>query len=480
MMPDAWWTPTGWLLLGGGVLLILWAWLRGVISAWRRTRRRCPKCWYDLSHTDGLRCSECGHTARREKHLYRCRRRWWLVLPGLLLLLGVYPSFRAPAIRAHGWEATVPTTVIIAFLPMIERPAEESRTIRGRIWTNPRPAPSPTERVMEDLRRRCDDDALWAWQWKFLVERMLRDDPHRLLSRTIETGHFWSFYGELLNQANDLGHVTDEQLRRADAEADITIDVAPAWPIGSTIYARIWPDYWGCGDLAYTVIDRPTGRVITTGYDIDMTKCNFILVNYAWHKWDDWMKPIGVAKPGHNHLALTIEMRIRHDGDDWNPLKTFDVDVPICMLGAIEDYVEVRPSTEIDHALQSLDGAVLHEDGRYGPWLAFDPEPIAEQMDAVGVRVLATTLKVLDGETLIASGQAWWSIRSGLFGDGLYVEHSGTRIRMKPTVHNLNLQGRTDLRLRITGDPYTALRAEDHTTCWDGMVELPLEVAEGR
>ena len=41
-----------------------------------RGRRRCPRCWHDLSRTPGLTCSECGHPARTEAELGRARRRW--------------------------------------------------------------------------------------------------------------------------------------------------------------------------------------------------------------------------------------------------------------------------------------------------------------------------------------------------------------------------------------------------------------------
>lgn len=48
-----------WLVMGGGVVLL------GRALLWDRARgrRRCPKCWYDMSGVDSLRCPECGREA---------------------------------------------------------------------------------------------------------------------------------------------------------------------------------------------------------------------------------------------------------------------------------------------------------------------------------------------------------------------------------------------------------------------------------
>ncbi len=55
--------------------------LDSVRQLWRK-RLRCPKCWYDMSGSPGLTCSECGHKAKHERRLRKGRRYWrfiWLV-----------------------------------------------------------------------------------------------------------------------------------------------------------------------------------------------------------------------------------------------------------------------------------------------------------------------------------------------------------------------------------------------------------------
>jgi len=116
------WLPlvSGWALavMGGG--LLVWAlWGDGLAQRFRRVKkRRCPKCWYDLSRTPGLTCSECGYTAKRERRLFRGRRRWRWALVALVILIGAHLARRSPDIHERGWVAAVPTTVLILAAPM--------------------------------------------------------------------------------------------------------------------------------------------------------------------------------------------------------------------------------------------------------------------------------------------------------------------------------------------------------------------------
>ena len=97
-----------------GVMLLSWAML------WDRPKKgqkRCPKCWYDLSHpgsaSDPLRCSECGHQAKKQKHLSRTRRKWrWAALGILILGSGLYSS-AIPKAKRDGWLSFVPDSILI-------------------------------------------------------------------------------------------------------------------------------------------------------------------------------------------------------------------------------------------------------------------------------------------------------------------------------------------------------------------------------
>ena len=112
-------TISGWLLVLAGVFI---AWRFG----WRdpgKGTRRCPRCWYDMSATAGLKCSECGHEARREAALFRRRRRWrWLVVAALMLLIA-NPISRWPDMQRDGPIGALPRTAVLIWWPTLTRDA---------------------------------------------------------------------------------------------------------------------------------------------------------------------------------------------------------------------------------------------------------------------------------------------------------------------------------------------------------------------
>ena len=85
-----WILHTGLYLLGValvpavGLLLVCW----GLWGDRSKGRARCPKCWRDMrDRLPRLECPECGHDAKRERRLYRHRRRWGRVVFGAPLVL---------------------------------------------------------------------------------------------------------------------------------------------------------------------------------------------------------------------------------------------------------------------------------------------------------------------------------------------------------------------------------------------------------
>jgi HEAT repeat protein len=114
------------IVIGGvGVLLAL-------LRDRSRGRRRCPKCWYDMTGTPGLTCPECGRTAKRERKLHRTRRRWRLAALALLITLAGRVTVYLEHLRNVGWVKAAPNLYYIARLPELD-PNTSFRELKSRL-----------------------------------------------------------------------------------------------------------------------------------------------------------------------------------------------------------------------------------------------------------------------------------------------------------------------------------------------------------
>lgn len=84
-----------------------------------RGRRRCPGCWYIIDRALGLKCSECGRTARSERDLFRPRRRWRIATLGLVIIALGQACWMERRVKAGGWIAAVPTEILIIAMPLV-------------------------------------------------------------------------------------------------------------------------------------------------------------------------------------------------------------------------------------------------------------------------------------------------------------------------------------------------------------------------
>lgn len=130
--------PLDWLfaliglsVVGGGLLLLLWA----LFSDRARARRRCPKCWYDMAGVPGLRCPECGREAKSEVRLHRTRRRW---RPAAIAALGILAGLacdRWPHYTRGGWINAIPSWALIWLAPAKAPSAGFLGQVGAKTWT---------------------------------------------------------------------------------------------------------------------------------------------------------------------------------------------------------------------------------------------------------------------------------------------------------------------------------------------------------
>lgn len=154
-------------LLGSLSLFILY---RALFRDRSRGRRRCPKCWYDMSGASGLVCPECGRDAKREKRLYRTRRRMRWVVVGVFLVLTSIGLWKTPVVRRDGWPRLVPTWALVVLFPycveeMKETPSGsvlaefelrglQERAVHARPRSTPKfPMSAPDQLVLETVHR---------------------------------------------------------------------------------------------------------------------------------------------------------------------------------------------------------------------------------------------------------------------------------------------------------------------------------------
>ena len=121
MLSDWLFWISGGLLAAASLVLLYWA----LFTDRSRGRRRCPKCWYDMSGAVGdspYRCPECGKIIKREKKLHKTHRRWrWAMLAVVLTTLGG-GLCGTPSIKRAGVQSIVPSTVLILMIGRQDTP----------------------------------------------------------------------------------------------------------------------------------------------------------------------------------------------------------------------------------------------------------------------------------------------------------------------------------------------------------------------
>jgi hypothetical protein len=211
-----------WLIqLGAGVMAVAGV----VLAAWAlfwdrpRGRPRCPKCWYDMAGAIGFICPECGHDARRDRRLFKTRRRLAWAAAGLALLPAAAVLHATPKVQQraelvtartgipptdwaalwgwrYGWLAGVPSSVLVAIAPVredawtwrenmmtsgssIQWAGEQYNERRSDMSWLPR-RPEPRHALLKEAVRRLNAHELRAWQSQVFLDRFYRRHPEQL------------------------------------------------------------------------------------------------------------------------------------------------------------------------------------------------------------------------------------------------------------------------------------------------------------
>lgn len=486
------------LLLLSGALLLAWAlladWVRQRVPS--RRQRRCPKCWYDLSHTPGLRCSECGCEAKRERKLFKAKRRWWLAAFAMLLLLGSYALHVTPDVRARGWVAAVPTTALIVGLPwwVSEHPvyvplddlATQNQTVRSSWLREHRIA------MLNDLLDRIVNDKLPYWQRWLSFHYALRSTKWNGLSR-------WD--------------TAPEERAPLDASARVLLAMAQQWQGDQPVRdLRLAQAYWDryfeylvqyrtvwAEDVPYRINIRPiapfTGRsylrtvritsnVSDSVHDRRVSPVSFCDSGWGPCHWGDSTLEIGLVDIDQQTIELTFEVIQRHrtgwdritgnpiydDQTLWTRQLTIPVDVVASPTEAIAPYDNAELADYLRDSLRPVMGS------QSAPLrVAFAKNYYVRSANATltswpkGV-ALGIVIEVCAGDDVVLANTSWSSRSSlGIHQGGERLDLDGDRDRFNGRESN---EGWT---VRVRSDPALALRAMNATMYWDGEVVISLE-----
>lgn len=390
-----------------------------------RGRRRCRSCWYDMSSVVGLRCPECGREARRERDLFRTRRRWRRAAVGVALLVLVAPAgFAVPRVRARGWVGAVPTTVLMAVSPW--GPAQASTGSWGQVTAVTLP-----DRMVEELTERLRRREVWSLQaalfGRFWARRAAAYDP--LTERPGPT-HARRWLGLMVNT----GEAGDWSLRPyRDAVLPKLVSFRTRWAADRTFFIR--------NDLDLIAV---SGANLSYTLRIDGVVPKPTMGSY----WGDRAIPVGPLSVGVHEVE--VEMRLTeadlasHPAASvlWSHRRTERVEI----VGRTADVPGHGGDAEIDALVRR---AVRLEAVRTGDavdvtvWFLLDPFP-GEPPDAIAqspipdmhfrLGVIGGLAPIVDwpvnetdllakGAAIVTDAEGRWTV--GLRADGPVVEFVG-------------------------------------------------------
>ena len=461
-------SPSGnldWVWYGAGVVFAL---LGLALAYWSllhdraRGRRRCPKCWYDMSSPgpDPLTCPECGRIAKSEKKLFKTQRRWGWAIVALFFFIGAISLSLTPQVKREGWLSIVPRRGLILSLFFTD-------DYNVTVWT------------YINSQRRSDQKL-----WDMVLGRCIRGDRN---ARPVSEA--WKRkYGTLINlfkSSRTRQFDPDLEAEWLTLPPQVHFEVRSPWP--ADVPVAIEPqigEWWQSRFSSHTtLIVKPrwpkTGNLKVTGardllllpplpkgshqltFDIERKRLRLIFLSAAtsppYYEWE-------VDDLGPETLTRTIHID-----------------------GTIEDYLTANEQSVLLAIMQDAfqpvikiwGPGVLDVGGEYFPdsvWymLSFDePTPtynLAYIGMAIGLRV-----ELFHNDELICTSLLAWP--GGPTGQHTTYRARHMMLNSIPFVQeNGKLEGHDisqgDWRFRISGDPMMALTIPGATSYWSGSFDM--------
>ena len=484
-----------WIVAGLALLMMGWA------LAWDRLRRlygptsqrayrRCPKCWYDMRHTPGMTCSECGYTAKRERALRKSRHRWWWACAGCIIILAATKfTFLRHDVRERGWIAIVPTTVLIAGLPNWEY--EELVDLN---WPMPRftisPGSSPFGSTQfsayEELRHRIQKEHTWWWQDQLVLHRCEIGDP----ARSPVSSAWKDFYLPFLSAFEFRpGSQYAAEIDAIRLRARATIRCPKRWVRGEPLAYRAYLQVGSQHIRWRTVVHTLDGRAVPELSSRRTPVFNESMIPVAWtytsfwprvsSVWDDDVALLDVDQMSTNPLRLHVQHQYRsHSTGAWHDANEETISVNIFMHESIDEALRPVRDDQLEETLRASDLTYLYTNNDI-VYFRFPVRSIQTRLAELGNPAFAVTVELLDGrDHCVASGEAWWSF-------GGRTQYSITNHTAEVVILQWieNQQGAVRFeslgevwRVRVSSKPALALRDDDVKYYWEGSVIMNVPV----
>ncbi len=483
-----------------GVACVILAFAADVVRCRFRRRRRCPKCWYDMSHSPGLTCSECGFAASSEKRLLRFRRRWRYALLAPLLFAGAWTSHRWPQIEARGWPAAIPTTALVSSVWYVNHP-----NVWYTYWsvaccnTSNGNSTDPSIPLREfiaatcahELVHRISDETPADWQCRLLSERLLENLES--LDPFIGTESGWEgryTLAALLTYGCLDRTQSDEQRERSYRLWPVWIRCRPTWPADVKVYAEVEP--WR-PFVADDIHLRFSGTFPAEQLDLVLDR-DYELSQYAQSghlgplPWSDHLSCVAHESGVGDRLIHTVQITRSIEGSDTETTLSSgswsrQLEWPIEFVPSIDDVLTPVRSVALDEAIRESFRAGLANSARFGrngpPELLVYPEFLRNALVKHGSPSFAATFTVAAYGVDVATGSAWWNAATPGNAGGPFSSARGGLSTIQLTYAtgvDPDELFNCELTLRITSNPELALRCFDADRYWQGEVEIPLRV----
>ena len=371
------WSFLFWVLLVLGLIVGVRAWLWDRAGFRGRAKRRCRKCWYDLTGAvecdDGYVCPECGKRHRTIRSMRKTRRSWRLVVVAVVLIAGAYFVRATPAVQKRGVWAAVPSWVLILGIHQTPNFVQDADVEWGSIAYGDK---SPLERAMRELHVRARVEGL-SWFDYQLVAWLARTEgrdglcvvSHGRKNGVHPRAASYKILFENGIRRGKLGEFHSRWIRRL---VRVDVETRSAWPAGGRVFGkpqivnalsirmkdpqlrvRFYDPYHGTSIFPPTWNDPPYRLQELNGRAMRyFEQRNGTPVSIAGGVWNDGMIELKPRDPSDNFADLQVTVsELLGEWDSLDQPETivdrYELSVPVHRVDSIESIASVVSDQDV-------------------------------------------------------------------------------------------------------------------------------------